>query len=96
MLELHKLIRLSNVVACPIVFILFYDQYWQYFNNMIIDQYFMINIVLKLKKNYSIFSIISRYGHFPQVFGQVNEWPILKLQELIIVLHVVACPIVFV
>ena len=29
MLELHETIRLPNVVSCPIVFILFYDQNWQ-------------------------------------------------------------------
>ena len=28
MLELHKIIRVSRVVACPIVF-LFYEQSWQ-------------------------------------------------------------------
>ena len=32
-------------------------------------------------------------GHFPQVYEQVNEWPILKLHEMIRLLHVVACPV---
>ena len=32
-------------------------------------------------------------GHFPQVYEQVNEWPILKLHETIRLLHVVACPV---
>ena len=38
----------------------------------------------------------TRLGLFPQVFGQVNECPILKLHEMIIVLDVVACPIIFI
>ena len=29
MIEMHKNIRLSQVVACPIVFILFYGRGWQ-------------------------------------------------------------------
>ena len=29
MLELHETIRLPQVVSCPIVFILFYDEDWQ-------------------------------------------------------------------
>ena len=29
MLELHKIIRLSHVIACTIVFILFYERGWQ-------------------------------------------------------------------
>ena len=33
---------------------------------------------------------------FPHSFGQVKEWVILKLHEMIRVSHVVACPIVFV
>ena len=32
-------------------------------------------------------------GHFPQVYEQVNEWPILQLHEMIRLLHVVACPV---
>ena len=33
---------------------------------------------------------------FPQVFGQINEWPVLKLDEIITVVHVVACPFIFI
>ena len=29
MLEMHKTIRVLHVVACPIVFILFYERGWQ-------------------------------------------------------------------
>ena len=29
MLELHKIIRVSHVVACPIVFLLCYERGWQ-------------------------------------------------------------------
>ena len=42
------------------------------------------------------FSIISRLGLFRLVFGQVNEWPILELHEMIRVLHLVACPVTFI
>ena len=52
--------------------------------------------MLKLLKNDHIFSIFSRFRIFPQVFRHVNEWPILQLLEMITVLHVGACPIVFV
>ena len=49
-----------------------------------------------MKNDISFFSIISRLGSFPQVFGQVKEWSILKLNEIITVLDLVACPIIFV
>ena len=42
-----------------------------------------------------IFSIFSRLGPFPQVFGQVKEWLMLKLHEMIRVLHVAVCSIAF-
>ena len=29
MVELHNIIMLSHLVACPIIFILFYDRGWQ-------------------------------------------------------------------
>ena len=35
-------------------------------------------------------------GYFPQDFGQVNEGLILKLHEMIRVLHIVACPFIFI
>ena len=40
-----------------------------------------------------IFSTCSCLGPVPQVFGQVKEWLILKLHEMIRVSHVIACPI---
>ena len=47
-------------------------------------------------ENLSIFSIFSRLGPFPQVFAQVKEWLMLKLQKIIRVSRAVACPIVFI
>ena len=47
-------------------------------------------------EKWSFFSAFTRLGLLPQVFGQVNECPILKLHDMIIVLHVVACPIIFI
>ena len=44
----------------------------------------------------SFSSAFSYLGLFPEVFGQVNGWPILKLREMINVLHLVACPILFI
>ena len=41
------------------------------------------------------FWCFSRLGHFPQVFGQVKEWPILELPEMIKVSHAVTCPMDF-
>lgn len=43
----------------------------------------------------SHFSACSRLGLFLQVFGQVNEWVILKLYEMIGVQHIFTCPVVF-
>ena len=43
----------------------------------------------------SILSILSRLGSFPQIFGEVKEWLILELCEMIKVPHIVACPMVF-
>ena len=44
-------------------------------------------------EKWSFFSIFCRLGHFLQVFGQVNEWPVLEFHEMTKVLHAVACPI---
>ena len=81
-LQLHEMIRVLHEVACPIVCVLCCDRYWQ------------IGL-LKLMKNYHIF-IFSRFCPFPQVLGQVNEWPILQLHAMIRLLHAVACPILFI
>ena len=48
--------------------------------------------MFKVLKNDHIFSIFSRFAPYPQVFGQVNEWLIVGLHEMIRVPHVVACP----
>ena len=77
------MIRVLYVVACPVVFILFYDLHWQ-------------GGVLKPMKNDHFFSIFISFGLFPQVFGQFNDWPILKFHEMIKVLHAVAFSILFI
>ena len=41
---------------------------------------------------YSILSICSRLGSFPQIFGQVKEWLMFELCGMIKVTHIVACP----
>ena len=46
-------------------------------------------------ENSSFFGVFSRLGHFPQVFGQVKEWLILELHEMIKVPDAVACPVDF-
>ena len=43
----------------------------------------------------SFFGVFSRLCHFPQVFGQVKEWLILELHEMIKVPDPVACPMDF-
>ena len=52
--------------------------------------------MFKVMKNYHYFHIFSRFGHFPQVFEQVNEWLILELHEMIKVSHLAASPVVFI
>ena len=68
-LELHKIKRMSHVVAFPFAFILFYDRYLQ-------------EGVLKPVKSCHIFSIFSSFCPFPQDFGQVNDWSLLEVHEL--------------
>ena len=46
-------------------------------------------------EKWSFFSIFSRLASFPQVFGQVKECLTLKWHEMIKVLDVVACSMVF-
>ena len=82
-LQLHEVIRVLHVILCPIVFIFFYDWYWQ-------------GGVLKLLKNNHFFSIFSHFGNFPQAIGKINEWPILEAHKIIRVLHAITCPIVFI
>ena len=47
-------------------------------------------------EKWSFFSVFSRLGSFPWVFGQVKEWPIFELYETIRVPHIVARPFVFI
>ena len=82
-LEQHKIIRASHLVACSIVFILFYERSWQ-------------GGVLRHMKIDHFYSIFSRLGPFPQDFGLVKEWTMLKLHNIISVSHAVACPVVFI
>ena len=81
--KLDEMIKVLLVVAYPIVFILFDDRYWQ-------------GGVPKRMKNYHFFSIFSRFGIFPKVFGRVNGWSILGMHKIIRVLHVVVCSFVFI
>ena len=46
-------------------------------------------------EKWSFFSVFSRLGQFLQVFGQVKEFLILGLGEIIRVLHLVGCPMDF-
>ena len=82
-LEVHKMIRVPQVVTWPIVFIGFDNRHWH-------------GGLLQLIKNDNFLSIFSRFGPFLKVFGQVKEWLILELHKIIRVPHVVAPPIVFV
>ena len=77
------MVRLLHEVAWPIAFILFYDRYWQ-------------GGVLRLMKNYHVFSIFSRFCLFLQVFGYANDWSILEVLGMIRGLHMVACPNIFI
>ena len=43
----------------------------------------------------SMLSIFSCLGSFLQIFGQVKEWLISELCEMIKVTHIVACPMDF-
>ena len=79
MIELHKIWILSLAVACPIIFILFYDRGWRG----------GVFIVIKID-HFLVFLAVWVFS--PQVFRQVEEWPILELHEMIRVLHAIVCP----
>ena len=51
--------------------------------------------VLKHMKNDHLLVFLAVWVLFSLVFGQVREWLILKFQEMIRVLHKVACQIRF-
>ena len=82
-LEMHKMIRVLHVCAYPIVFISFYGLDWQ-------------KRVFKVMKKIIFKNIFISSCLFHRDFGQVNEWPLLKLYEMIRVLHILACPIIFI
>ena len=52
--------------------------------------------MFKVLKNNNFLNIFISFGLFPQVFGHVNEWPILEFHEMIKVSRLVVCPIVFI
>ena len=52
--------------------------------------------MFKVMKNDNYLHILISFGLFPQVFGQVNEWSISKLHEIIRVFHLVAYPVLFI
>ena len=83
MLELYKIIRVLHVVAQPIVFILFCDLHWQG------------GVLKHMKNDHFFFCIFNRFGLFPQIFGPVNDWPMLEFHEMIKVIGAVACSILF-
>ena len=59
-LQLHEMMRMLRIVACPIVFILFYGRDWQ-------------GGVFKLMKNDHLLNIFISFGLFPQVFSLTNK-----------------------
>ena len=75
--------RVSHVDACPIAFILFYERSWQ-------------EEVLRFMKNDQFLVFLAVWVLFPMFMGRLMYgWSIIKLHEMIKVLHVVACPIIF-
>ena len=50
----------------------------------------------KTNEKLSFSCIFSRLGSFPHVFGQLKEWFLLELLEMMKASHVVVCSIVFV
>ena len=73
----------SHAVSCPFVSILFYDFGRQ------------AGVLKRLKMlNFKYFLAVRVL--FNQVFSQVRKWLLLKLHEMIKVLHIVASPIVFI
>ena len=85
MLELHKIIRVSQVNACRIA--LFFDLRAR-----------LARRSVQSYGNGSRFSVFSRLGLFLQVsstFWQVREWHMLEVYKIIRVLHELACPIAF-
>ena len=66
---------MSYIVACPIVFILFYGRDCQ-------------GGVFKVMENVYFFYIFISCGPFPQVFRQIKEFLMLELHKILRVSHV--------
>ena len=60
MLKLHKIIRASYAVACPIVFILFYEQSWQ-------------GVMFKVLKNDYFSVVLAVWVLFPKLLGRLRS-----------------------
>ena len=75
----HEIATFSCVTKC------FYFVLWERFAGGSVQS----------NKEWSLFSIFCRLGRYPQVFGQVKEWLILGLREMIRMLHAVACAMDF-
>ena len=58
------------------------------------DQLFLFSFMNEVGRDdeLSFFSIFSHFGPFHQVLGQVKEYLLLELQEVIKVLYAVVCP----
>ena len=82
MLELHKIITVSDVIACLNVFLFFF---WMRLAGRSVQSY----------EKWSLFSVFSRLGTFPQVFRHAKEVLILQLHETIRLPHIDASPIDF-
>ena len=81
-LKLHEMIRLPHEVACPVVFLFVL---WSRLAGRSAQMY----------ERYSVFSIFSRLGPVPHVFGQVKGLLMLKLHKIKYMAHIVACHILF-
>ena len=82
MLQLHKIITISHVVACPFVSVVSWSR--------------LVGRSAQTYEKWSFYSIVSRLAPFYRVFAQVKEWLILELHEMIRARHVVAYPIVYI
>ena len=60
-LQLHEMIRVLHEVACPIVFILFYDPYWQ-------------GVVFKLMKNIHFLVFLAVWFLFPKLLDKLRGY----------------------
>ena len=73
---------MSHVVECPIGFIFLCNLGWQ-------------DLCAKTYEKCSTLSIFNCFRPFSQVFVEVKECIISEMLEMIKVLHVVVCPMLF-